>query len=87
MLQACQLLQPMRMRIYRRGMPINLVSNQKFTENEWNKWHRQCEKDNRPQISVMDVENVTARLKKATKCASFPHLSSNIVMAVASKGC
>ncbi len=46
-------------------MPIALVSNKKFTEDEWRKWHTQCEKDNRPQLSTGDVQSAVARFKQA----------------------
>lgn len=46
-------------------MPIALVSNKKFNEEEWLKWHKQCEKDHRPQLSTADVQSSVARFKQA----------------------
>ena len=34
-------------------------------QDEWNKWTKQCNRDNRPQLSVAEVQAVYARLKQA----------------------
>ncbi|CAL8470100.1 g9642 [Coccomyxa elongata] len=46
-------------------MPIAWVSNKSFEEHEWRKWCRQCQKDNRPQLSMGDVHSAVARFKQA----------------------
>lgn len=46
-------------------MPMTLVSNHGITEDEFNSWRTQCDKDNRPQITVSEVDEVKARLHKA----------------------
>lgn len=41
-------------------------------QDEWNKWTKQCDRDNRPQLSVAEVQAVYARLKQATTCGPAP---------------
>lgn len=48
-----------------RLMPMTLVSNHGITEDEFESWRSQCEKDNRPQISVAEVDEVKTRLRQA----------------------
>ena len=60
-----------------RLMPMTLVSNHGITEDEFRSWQIQCDKDNRPQITLAEVEEVQARLKDAQKWSSslFPPLN------------
>ena len=46
-------------------MPMTLVSNHGISEDEFYSWRSQCEKDNRPQISMAEVDEVKDRLHKA----------------------
>lgn len=46
------------------------VSNHTLEAAHFAQWHRRCEKDERPQISLADVDAVVKRLKAAEKCAS-----------------
>ena len=46
-------------------MPMTLVSNHGITEDEFRSWRSQCDKDNRPQINLAEVDEVKQRLKKA----------------------
>lgn len=51
-----------------RLMPMTLVSNHGILEDEFLSWRSQCDKDNRPQISISEVEEVKERLRKASTC-------------------
>lgn len=48
-----------------RLVPMTIVSNHSITEEEFRGWRQQCDKDNRPQISLAEVEEVRQRLRKA----------------------
>ena len=48
-----------------RLMPMHLVSNHGVTPEEFESWRSQCEKDNRPQITTAEVDEVKERLHKA----------------------
>ncbi len=48
-----------------RFMPMTLVSNHGITEDEFHSWRTQCDKDNRPQVSIAEVDEVKERLHKA----------------------
>lgn len=48
-----------------RLMPMTLVSNHGISEDEFKSWRTQCDKDNRPQISTSEVDEVKERLRKA----------------------
>ena len=48
-----------------RLMPMTLVSNQGITEAEFNSWRSQCDKDNRPQITIAEVDEAKEMLHKA----------------------
>ena len=46
------------------------VSNHTLEAKQFAAWHQRCEKDERPQITLADVDAVAKRLKAAEKCAS-----------------
>ena len=44
---------------------MTLVSNHGITEGEFDSWRSQCEKDNRPQISIAEADEAKNKLRKA----------------------
>ena len=50
-----------------RLMPMTLISNHGITDDEFKNWQNQCDKDNRPQITLAEVDEVKQRLKAAQK--------------------
>jgi hypothetical protein len=49
------------------------VSNHTLDAGHFAGWHRRCEKDERPQLSLADVDAAVKRLKAAEKCARGPN--------------
>ena len=46
------------------------MSNHTIEAKQFAAWHQRCEKDERPHITLADVDAVAKRLKAAEKCAA-----------------
>lgn len=52
------------------GCEMAQVSNHTIEAKQFAAWHQRCEKDERPHITLADVDAVAKRLKAAEKCAT-----------------